>query len=345
MTENLQVSSRISQLKEKVLTQPRYASIEQALIITESYKDNEDKSRILQRALALKSALCRIKISADPTELIVGNRTAGVRYGVVFPESGSTWVDREFETLPTRPQDKFLVNKQDINTFRAVIKPYWAGKSMEDIIQMDYGAEIAAIEKVVKINQKDHAQGHICPNSTEWLTKGPAGLAEEAKIHLKATQDPEQIDFYQSVIEVMEGAQIFMLRYYDLLMNFIHKEADNKKKEEIRKVAKICKALSSRPASTFHEAVQSVWFLFVILHMESNASSFSPGRMDQFLYPYYRQDIENKSMNDAQALEIIESLWLKFNEIVYMRNAKSAKYFAGFSDRIQYRLGRYQRPG
>ena len=339
MTENLQVSSRISKLKEKVLTQPRYASIEQALIITESYKDNEDKSRILQRALALKSALCRIKINADPSELIVGNRTAGVRYGVVFPESGSTWVDREFETLPTRPQDKFLVVPQDIKTFREVIKPYWAGKSMEDRIQMDYGIEIAAIEKVVKINQKDHAQGHICPNSTEWLIKGPAGLAEEAKIHLKATQDPEQIDFYQSVIEVMEGAQIFMLRYYDLLMSFIHKEADNKKKEEIRKVAKICKALSSRPASTFHEAVQSVWFLFVILHMESNASSFSPGRMDQFLYPYYQHDIENKSMNDAQALEIIESLWLKFNEIVYMRNAKSAKYFAGFPIGFNIALG------
>ncbi len=339
MTENLQVSSRISKLKEKVLTQDRYASIEQALIITESYKDNEDKPRILQRALALKSALCRIKINADPDELIVGNRTAGVRYGVVFPESGSTWVDREFETLPTRPQDKFLVHAQDIKTFREVIKPYWAGKSMEDIIQKSYGTEISAIEKVVKINQKDHAQGHICPNSTEWLRKGPSGLAEEAKINLKTATNPEQIDFYQSVIEVMEGAQIFMLRYYDLLMSFIHKEADNKKKEDIRKVAKICKSLSSRPAVSFHEAVQSVWFLFVILHMESNASSFSPGRMDQFLYPYYQHDIDQQIITETQALEIIESLWLKFNEIVYMRNALSAKYFAGFPIGFNIALG------
>ena len=128
--EELYQTDRVTYLKDKMLSEPRYASIEQALIITDTYKKNEGQPRIIQRAKSLKAALEQIAISAEPEELIVGNRTAGVRYGVVFPESGSTWVDKEFETLPTRPQDRFNVHQEDIDTFRQVIKPYWKGKSL-----------------------------------------------------------------------------------------------------------------------------------------------------------------------------------------------------------------------
>lgn len=154
--ENLIMTDRITILKKKMLSEPRYASIEQAKIITNTYRMNEEKPRIIQRALSLKAALKQMEIHAEPEELIVGNRTAGVRYGVVFPESGSTWVDREFETLPTRSQDQFEVRQEDITYFREVIKPYWKGKSLEDVLRERYGKEIDHIAKVVKINQKDH---------------------------------------------------------------------------------------------------------------------------------------------------------------------------------------------
>jgi formate C-acetyltransferase len=312
-----------------MLSQPRYASIEQAMIITNTYKENENKPRIIQRALALKNAMEKLEISIESEELIVGNRTAGVRYGIVFPESGSTWVDKEFETLPTRAQDKFDVKDEDIKTFREVIKPYWEGKSLEDILRTRYGKEFDEIAKVVKINQKDHAQGHICPNCEEWLQKGPAEIKKEAERHLEKSTDKAK-DFYESVILVMEGTQNFMMRYHDLLTEYANNETDKDKKENIILVAQNCKNISIAPPQTFHEAVQSLWFLFVILHMESNASSFSPGRMDKFLYPFYKKDIKLGKLDDQKALEIVESLWLKFNEIVYMRNSHSAKFFAGF---------------
>ena len=323
------MSERISILKDKMLSEPRYASIEQALIITETYKNNENKPRIIQRALALKNALLNLKINAEPEEMIVGNRTAGVRYGVVFPESGSTWVDKEFETLPVRPQDKFNVREEDIKIFREIIKPYWEGKSLEDVLKKEYGKEINEIAKVVKINQKDHAQGHICPNCEKWLKKGPAGIKAEAEKYLE-TASGDKKDFYESVIIVMEGVQQFMMRYCSFLLEKAETEKDKIKKENMILTAENCKNISSRPAENFHEAVQSLWFLFVVLHMESNASSFSPGRMDSFLYPYYKKDIEKGILTNEKALEIIECLWLKFNEIVYMRNSHSAKYFAGF---------------
>lgn len=327
--DKLMMTDRIRFLKDKMLSEPRYASIEQARIITETYQANEDKPRIIQRALSLKAALERLEIQAEPKELIVGNRTAGVRYGVVFPESGSTWVDREFETLPTRPQDRFQVRQEDIEEFRQVIKPYWAGKSLEDVLRKRYGKEIDRIAKVVKINQKDHAQGHICPNCREWLHKGPAGLLQEAGERAKTAKGDAK-RFYESVALVMEGAIHFMQRYQKLLENMTAQTRESGDRETMLEVARICGKLSKEPPETFHEAVQSLWFLFVILHMESNASSFSPGRMDDFLWEYFDRDRKAGRLDHQKALEIIECLWLKFNEIVYMRNANSAKFFAGF---------------
>ncbi len=327
--ENLKLSKRITILKEKIVSEPRYASIEQAKIITDTYKKNEDKPRIIQRALSLKAALENLKISIEPEELIVGNRTAGVRYGVVFPESGSTWVDKEFESLPERPQDKFNVNNEDIDYFREVIKPYWQGKSLEDVVRERYGKEIDEISKVVKINQKDHAQGHICPNCKKWLKKGPAAIKKEADEKIKTVSGKKK-DFYKSVSLVMEGTQNFMMRYHDLLIKESENESNSENKENMIEVAKVCEKISKEPPESFHEALQSIWFLFVILHMESNASSFSPGRMDKFLWKYYENDIKSGVINKQKALDIIECLWLKFNEIVYMRNSHSAKYFAGF---------------
>lgn len=326
--DNLEQTPRIILLKEKMLNEPRYVSIEQARIITRIYQENESLSIPKKRALSLKAALEELEIGVEKEELIVGNRTKGVRYGVVFPESGCSWVNKEFETLPTRPQDKFRIKKEDVKEFKEIIYPYWQDRSLEDVIKENYDEEINAIAKVVKINQKDHAQGHICPDTKTWLELGPKGLMTKAYEKLKNC-DENQKEFYECTIVVLEGVCHFMMRYHDYILTMLESLEDDNKKS-LQRVADICANLASRPAQSFHEAVQSLWFLFVVLHMESNASSFSPGRMDQYLYPYYQKDIEKGIISKQEALEILECLWLKFNQIVYLRNQHSAKYFAGF---------------
>ena len=326
--DNLEQTPRITLLKEKMLNEPRYVSIEQARIITRIYQENESLSIPKKRALSLKAALEELEIGVEKEELIVGNRTKGVRYGVVFPESGCSWINKEFETLPTRPQDKFRIKKEDVKEFKEIIYPYWQDHSLEDVIKENYGEEINAIAKVVKINQKDHAQGHICPDTKTWLELGPKGLMTKAYEKLKNC-DENQKEFYECTIIVLEGVCHFMMRYHDYILTMLESLEDDNKKS-LQRVADICANLASRPAQSFHEAVQSLWFLFVVLHMESNASSFSPGRMDQYLYPYYQKDIEKGIISKQEALEILECLWLKFNQIVYLRNQHSAKYFAGF---------------
>ena len=320
----LPMSERIAVLKKEMLDESRYATIEQARIITKSYRQTEGQPRCIQRAKALKAALEEMTIRIEPHERIVGNRTPGVRGGVVFPETGASWVDQEFETLPTRPQDRFQIHQEDVAEFRSEILPYWQGRSLEDRVREAVGPQVDAISKVVKINQKDHSQGHICPNTRKWLALGPDGIRRQALDHMAGAAG-KQKDFYESVVVTMEGACRFISRYAELARSMYEQTG----RENLREVAEICKKLAVSPAQTYQEAVQAVWFLYVILQMEGNASSFSPGRMDQYLYPYFTHSRAH-GMTLEDALEITECLWLKFNQLVYLRNSNSAKYFAGF---------------
>jgi formate C-acetyltransferase len=141
---------------------------------------------------------------------------------------------------------------------------------------------------------------------------------------------PEKRDFYRGMAIALEGAIDFIERYADLAIRMAAEENSTENKANLEEIARICHKLTVEPPATFHEALQSLWFLFVLLHAESNASSFSPGRADQYLYPFYKRDLELGILDRHAALELIEALWLKFNQIVYLRNSSSAKYFAGF---------------
>jgi len=325
----LNQSARITKLKKQMLDEKRYASIEQAIIITDVYKNNEDKSVTMKRALGLYESLKQIEICIDENERIVGNRTSGVRAGVIFPESGISWVNDEIETLLDRPQDKFNVKPKDVETFRNVILPYWQGKTLEDKVNEVIGEEKTLIGKVAKINQTDHAQGHICPNTEKWLKKGPAGLIKEIEQKLENSSDDKR-EFYQAMKITLEGAILFMGRYAALAKQLALSEKDINRRQNYLEIANTCELLQSSPPKRFVAALQSTWFLYVILQMESNASSFSPGRLDQYLLPYLEADMDNGILEYDEALELVECLWLKFNQIVYLRSANSAKYFAGF---------------
>lgn len=324
---------RIVSLKAKLQAESRFLSIEQALIVTKTYRALEGASVARKRSSSLAAALRGIAISLDPEELIVGNRTAGARAGVVFPEAGISWIDRELETLPTRPQDKFQVRPVDAQDFRSLILPYWKGRSLEDTIRAEAGSVVDAIARVVKINQKDHAQGHICPDTELWIRVGAAGLQQDAEARRDRETDPHKREFYDGVATVLAASRDFMERYAVRALELAASSAEAHRRN-LMEVARVCRKLAGPAghcgAQSFHEALQALWFLFVILHLESNASSFSPGRADQYLLPYYRSDREAGRLDEARALELIEALWLKFNQIVYLRNAHSASFFAGF---------------
>lgn len=326
--KELEMTSRIQRLKGKALVKERFVSVEQARIITECYQEHESEPIAKKRALSFREACRKMEITIDPDELIVGNRTKEPRAGVIFPEGGITWVEKEIDELGTRKQDRFTVRPEDRACFFDEILPYWKGKTLEDRVEEETGGEIAAIKQVVKINQTDHAQGHICPNSVIWLEKGPARLGREAREKQKLAADEKKRLFYECAAICMEGAAEFMIRYGELAEKMAEK-LEGEQRAGMRKAAENCKNLAVRPAENYYEALQSVWFLFILLHLESNASSFSPGRMDQILLPYYQKSAA-EGMTLEEALELTECLWLKFNQVVYLRSEMGARYFAGF---------------
>ena len=323
--DTLEQSERITRLKSIMFAEERFVSLEQARIVTTSYKSTHALPRNLQRAAALTESLAGIDIRITPGELIVGNRTSGVRAGIISPEYSLRWVDEELETLPTRCVDSFRIRREDIKEFRRDLLPFWKGITLEDRLNEDIGKEMTAIGKVVEINQSDSFQGYVSPNTAGWLKYGPAGLRDMA--FEKETLNPDKSDFYEGIAISLDGACIFMKRYCDLALQMVKPNSDS---TELLEIARICEKLSCQPPETFHEALQSVWFLYIILHMESNASSFSPGRMDQYLYPYYLGDIRDGRLTAADALELVECLFLKFNQITHMRSSASASYFDEF---------------
>ena len=330
---------RIRALKDRMLDEPRYLSVEQALIITDVYQAHEDASAARKRALSLAEAMRRIAIHIDPDELIVGNRTTGVRGGVVFPEAGISWIDRELDTMPTRPQDKFNVRPEDVTAFREQILPYWQGKTLEDSLRREDGPLLDAIARVVKINQKDHAQGHICPDTAKWIRLGPAGDPRRSGRQGRAgagrtARVLRQRASSSSTLPATSCAATPTSR-----TRWPPRSRTRRAPPTCCEIERICRKLASAGADTFREAIQSLWFLFTLLHLESNASSFSPGRADQYLFPYYRADLDAGRLDRAGALEIIEALWLKFNQIVYLRNSHSASFFAGFPIGFNVALG------
>jgi len=317
--------SDIESLKDETIGEERYLSIEQALITTEVYKKNEDKPRILQKAIALRKVMAEIEITINPKELIVGNRTAQIRAGVVSPEAGLSWVVREIDTLSTRIQDRFMVRPKDKELFLSEIVPYWHGKSLEDILESEIGVVEKSIHTIAKINQMDHAQGHINPHVKKWLDKGPSAILAEIR-KAKESCSAEKKDFYDASIEVYLGALTFIERYQKLALEMF---AESPNRTNLKEIADNCAAILEGKITTFAQAVQATWFLFALLHLESNASSFAPGRLDQYLYPYYLNSI-NQGMSNMEALQLLSGFWLKCNQIVYMRNKESANYFAGF---------------
>ncbi|MDD7795800.1 formate C-acetyltransferase [Clostridium sp. 'White wine YQ'] len=322
------LTSRIEKLKEDLFIEKRKISLERATLYTESYRETEGEPSIIRRAKALEKILLNSKIKISDGELIVGGRTVEPRAGVISPEMSPYWILEELDTFPTRPQDKFEISEEDKKYFKEFLYPYWKGKSLKDDIDKILPEHIkeAARTKIISLNQTDKGQGHIIPQYDLVLEKGLDFLIDEIK---NKTQDYPENDFYKASLISLEASKEYILRYAKLAEQLAAVEKNNERKLELQKIAKVCNNISSRGAEDFYEAIQLFWFLNIIFQHESNASSISPGRFDQYMFPYF-----NRSLNigeDKDFLkELLRCLYIKFNSIVAVRSEESARFFGGF---------------
>ncbi len=336
-------TARVSGIKQHLLQDRRQVDIERARYTTQSYQATEGEPMPIRRAKMLLHLAQKMSITICPDEVIVGNRSLLPRMGIIAPEGAVSWIDQELENLPIRPQDQFQIDPEYIAELRGEIFPYWRGKTLEEIVSARLPADVpsAVKGKVFSLNQTDHAQGHILPDVEGWLEQGINGLRAkiQAARQRPEVQSPEKQVFYDAGLIALRAAQEFISRYADLAGQ-LHTHTDEpERRQELARISAVCTWIAMNPPRDFQEALQAVWFLFVLLQIESNASSFSPGRFDQYMLPFLTRDLESGKLTLSTAQTLLEYLWLKFNEIVLLRSSSSARYFAGFPTGFNIILG------
>lgn len=331
------MTARIERLKAAMFANPREISLERALLYTASHQQTEGEPTILRRAKATAYILDHVEISIRADELIAGNRTVKPRAGIVSPEMDPYWLLKELEQFPTRPQDRFEIANEDKQIYREQLFPYWEKRSMKDFIneQMTDEVKTAVKTQIFSINQTDKGQGHIIIDYPRLLENGLGQLVDEMRS--LTSQHPGNA-FYQAALLLLEASQRHILRYSALAQEMSFACSDALRREELANIAEISRTIAVERPRGFYQACQLFWYMNIILQYESNASSLSLGRFDQYMLPFYQASLQQGE--DPQFLqELLESLWIKCNDIVLLRSTSSARYFAGFPTGYTILLG------
>ena len=331
------MNERIEFLKKELFRNKREISIERAVLYTESHKQTENLPEIIRRAKATENILKKMEIGIREKEIIAGNRTIKPRAGIISPEMDPYWILKEIDTIDTRPQDRFIFKEDDKKIFLEELYTYWEKKSLKDSLNAVIPPYIrnAVNEKIVNLNQTDKGQGHIIPDFEEVLKKGYQNIKKELEENLK--KDSEN-DFFKASLIVLNATIEHIRRYEKLARELAEKENDPDRKYELEIISRVSGKIATEPAETFLEALQLLWYTSIVLQMESNASSISLGRIDQYLYPYYKKDIE-KGESKEKLKEYLEAFYIKTNDVVLLRSEHSAKFFAGFPSGYTALLG------
>lgn len=322
------MTNRTQRLKDRLFANPREISLERALLYTASHKQTEGEPVMIRRAKATAWILDHVQISIRDDELIAGNRTIKPRAGIMSPEMDPYWLLKELDQFPTRPQDRFNISEEDKRIYREVLFPYWENRSMKDFInaQMTDEVKAAVSTQIFSVNQTDKGQGHIIIDYPRLLENGLAALVAEMKA---VSQRHPQNNFYQAVLILLEASQRHILRYAALADDMAAGCGDGQRRKELETIADISRHNAVHRPEDFWQACQLFWYMNIILQYESNASSISLGRFDQYMLPYYQASL-NRGQDPQFLQELLESLWVKCNDIVLLRSTSSARYFAGF---------------
>lgn len=322
------LSNRIQTLKNSLFEEKRKISLERAKLYTESWKLTEGEPVIIRRAKALANILNKVEININPSELIIGDRTVKPRAGVISPEMSPYWILEELDEFSTRQQDKFEISEEDKEYYKRELYPYWKGKSLKDYCDENITEYIskATNTKIIALNQTDKGQGHIIPDYEIVFKNGLGGMIQDVKASIQEHPDN---DFYKASFITLEASRDYILRHADITKIMVEIEKDVERKAELEEISRISFKVALNKPESFYEAAQLFWYISVIFQHESNASSISPGRFDQYMYPYYKESKEN-GVDEEFLKELLRSLYIKFNTIVALRSTESARYFAGF---------------
>ena len=331
-------SDRIPRLVSHLFEKMPEVESARARLITESYRETEDKPIIMRRALAFAHILKHIPIIIRPEELIVGSTTIAPRGCQTYPEFSYKWLEAEFDTLSTRKADPFYISEQ---TKKELLEAdaYWEGRTTSELatsLMTEETKKAIAHNMFTPGNYFYNGVGHVTVQYDRILAEGYEGIIARAREELAGSRVSDsdyctKSQFLQAVIISCQAAIDYALRYAELAESEAKQCADRTRRQELLRIADNCRRVPARGAASFYEACQSFWFVQQLLQIESSGHSISPGRFDQYMYPYYKKDLEAGKITREYAQELIDCIWVKLNDLNKCRDAASAEGFAGYS--------------
>ena len=334
----IEKSERIQGLIDTLYEKMPEIESARGILVTESYKETESLPIIKRRSAAFSHILKNIPIVIRKGELVVGSATVAPRGCQVFPEYSYEWLEAELDTVSTRAADPFYISEKTKAELREIY-PWWKGKTCSDLAKANMAPEAYAAFTEHNVftpgNYFYNGIGHVCVQYDKVLKIGYRGIITEATAALDKLDfsDPEYISrrsFLEAVIESCEAVIEYARRYSRLARELAAKAKCPNRKKEYEIIAKNCARVPEFGATTFHEACQSFWFVQLLLQVESSGHSISPGRFDQYMYPYYKADLDAGKITREEAQELLDCIWVKFNDINKVRDAVSADGFAGY---------------
>jgi len=310
---------------------------ERATLVTESFKRHEFEEPALKRAYALRDVLSQMSIYILDEELIVGNQASAPLAAAVFPEYSISWLEEELDSLPKRPSDRFEVEpatRQQLST----VFDYWKGKTHYERVYAALPGIVKEAEEVKAIwseHLRNDGDGHLIVDYEKVIRCGLKALEAEARaglacLDLLELEEVSKKAFLEAVPIVCEAARTFSARFAKLAADMARSTHDDSRRGELLEIARTCERVPYEPARSFREALQSIWFIHVILQIESNGHSVSLGRFDHYLLPFYVKDKAEGRLTEEDALELIENFWLKLNTVNKVRPWRDTQFITGY---------------
>lgn len=328
------LTERMQAFREETLDQKPYIDAERAVLVTEAYRANQNQPPVMKRALGLKNILEHMTIYIEDKTLIVGNQATKNCNAPIFPEYTMGFVIDELDKFEKRDGDVFYITEETKRQLRE-IAPFWKNNCLHDRGMALLPEEVLDVLPSLGMEGKLNAgDAHLAVNYERVINEGLLGYenrVRDLKSKLDLTQ-PDAIDkniFYKAVLIVLDAVRKFALRYAKLAAEIAAKESDAKRKAELEEIARVCEKVPYYPADTFREAVQAVWFIHVILQIESNGHSLSYGRFDQYMYPFYQRDIQSGKLTREDAVELLTCLWIKTLTVQKIRSQSHTLSSAG----------------
>ena len=338
----MSVTPRIEKIRQNYINTKPSISYERARIWTESFKRTEGQPAQIRTAQAFYDTCNELCVNIFEGELIVGASGEYRKCGILTPEFAWKWVDDEMDNFPSRPQDPYEMTDEQRAYIRENIFPYWKGKSVEDAFLARTSEETKKIGVDTGFVDTDskwrNGIGEMSPDYVDQLfPKGFGGIKKEAEGYMAELNEaiPEEKDkliFYRSIVLVCDGIVRLANRYAEKAREMAAEEKDEARKAELLEIAATCEAVPENPPKSFREAIQFTWFVQLGGIISENPLALNPGRFDQYIYPYYKADLDAGKIDYDAALELVECLWLKYSEWAWTISANTADFFAGYTN-------------